>query len=352
MVNPIGPIVAADEGFHHQVADTFAVVGPSDPGVDREGLRDGDGARRLDPARLRDGQVHEPQRARRVRRGVAGQGAVDGAREPRARDRSRAHDRRADPLRGARADARRAVRARRERRAAGRVRVDVRGRAADRRSRTARCTRTGSARPPISSATTRSASARDGSRSTARAPSSSPASCVSTRDHSWGVRYGVGVPPPDVPEVDALAGLGFQMIWCPLLFERDDGSRYGMLMHFQIVTAPGLGVVHKIVMGGVEHPGRRVRAVARPRARADVRPGEPAAAGRRDPGDDRRRRDPRARGRGARRHRHPARRGPVLRLRRPSPRRMARRAPRRRRAHRRLLARPRTRGGCTRSATP
>ena len=23
--------------------------------------------------------------------------------------------------------------------------------------------------------------------------------CVSTRDHSWGVRYGVGVPPPDVP---------------------------------------------------------------------------------------------------------------------------------------------------------
>ncbi len=31
MVNPIGPIVAADEGFHHQVADTFAKVGPSDP---------------------------------------------------------------------------------------------------------------------------------------------------------------------------------------------------------------------------------------------------------------------------------------------------------------------------------
>jgi hypothetical protein len=80
------------------------------------------------------------------------------------------------------------------------------------------------------------------------------ADCVSTRDHSWGVRYGVGAPPPDVPEVDALAGLGFEMIWCPLLFERDDGSRYGMLLHFQIVTAPGLGIVHKIVMGGVEHP--------------------------------------------------------------------------------------------------
>jgi hypothetical protein len=81
--------------------------------------------------------------------------------------------------------------------------------------------------------------------------------CVSTRDHSWGVRYGVGVPSPDRPEVDALAGLGFQMVWCPLLFERDDGSRYGMLIHFQIVTAPGLGIVHKIVMGGVEHPDGR-----------------------------------------------------------------------------------------------
>ena len=76
------------------------------------------------------------------------------------------------------------------------------------------------------------------------------------------------MPPPDVPEVDALAGLGFQMVWCPLLFERDDGTRYGMLIHFQIVTAPGLGVVHKIVMGGVEHPDGSVRAVARSRAGA------------------------------------------------------------------------------------
>jgi hypothetical protein len=84
------------------------------------------------------------------------------------------------------------------------------------------------------------------------------AGCVSTRDHSWGVRYGVGVPAPDKPEVDALAGLGFQMVWCPLLFERDDGTRYGMLIHFQIVTAPGLGIVHKIVMGGVEHPDGQV----------------------------------------------------------------------------------------------
>src|SRR4051812_23432881 len=29
--NPIGPLLAADEGFNHQIADTFAIVGTSDP---------------------------------------------------------------------------------------------------------------------------------------------------------------------------------------------------------------------------------------------------------------------------------------------------------------------------------
>jgi hypothetical protein len=30
-VNPVGDLLAADEQFTHQVADTFAVVGTSDP---------------------------------------------------------------------------------------------------------------------------------------------------------------------------------------------------------------------------------------------------------------------------------------------------------------------------------
>lgn len=81
---------------------------------------------------------------------------------------------------------------------------------------------------------------------------------ISTRDHSWGLRYGVGAPLPDVEQVDALDGLSFHMIWSPLLFSLPDGGRYGMLLHFQIVSAPGLGVVHKVVMGGVEHPDGRV----------------------------------------------------------------------------------------------
>lgn len=77
-----------------------------------------------------------------------------------------------------------------------------------------------------------------------------PDTWVSTRDHSWGVRYDVGTPPTDIEQIDPLAGLSFRMIWCPVLMERPDGSRYGLFLHFQIVTAPGL--LHQVAMGGVE----------------------------------------------------------------------------------------------------
>ena len=31
MEHPIGPLIPADEAFCHQIADTFAIVGSSDP---------------------------------------------------------------------------------------------------------------------------------------------------------------------------------------------------------------------------------------------------------------------------------------------------------------------------------
>ena len=43
----------------------------------------------------------------------------------------------------------------------------------------------------------------------------SPDTWVSTRDHSWGVRYDVGLPPRDLEPRDPLAGLSFRMIWSP-----------------------------------------------------------------------------------------------------------------------------------------
>lgn len=76
---------------------------------------------------------------------------------------------------------------------------------------------------------------------------------VSTRYHSWGVRYDVGLPPQDLEPGDPLAGLSFRMIWSPIAMERPDGSRYGLFLHYQIFQGPGF--VHKhVVMGGVESP--------------------------------------------------------------------------------------------------
>lgn len=83
-----------------------------------------------------------------------------------------------------------------------------------------------------------------------------PDSWVSTRDHSWGLRYDVGQPLEDVEKSDPLTGVSFQMIWCPLFMERRDASRYALLLHYQIVKAPGF--LQKKVMGGVEHPDGRI----------------------------------------------------------------------------------------------
>lgn len=253
MVNPIGPIVAADEGFHHQIADTFAIVGPSDPAWTEKVCA---------MAMARDGSVQLGfGMGKYTNRNVLdGYGAVSRGKEQWTVRASRAiasdpEHTRVAPLRYEVLEPMRVVR----------FALD----ANDVLPVAFEWTFEAALPPTLEDRTVH----QDGYRTSAdlvryhqigvgtgwvevdgERTDLAAGGCVSTRDHSWGVRYGVGVPPPDVPEVDALAGLGFQMVWCPLLFERDDGTRYGMLLHFQIVTAPGLGVVHKIVMGGVEHP--------------------------------------------------------------------------------------------------
>ncbi len=67
-----------------------------------------------------------------------------------------------------------------------------------------------------------------------------PDTWTSTRDHSWGVRYDVGIPPADVePNEGIPAGAGFMMIWCPLRMTRRDGSQYAMHLHFTWFSMPG-----------------------------------------------------------------------------------------------------------------
>jgi hypothetical protein len=75
---------------------------------------------------------------------------------------------------------------------------------------------------------------------------------VSTRDHSCGVRYGVGAEPTDVQPRPSAPGATYHFMWSPLLMERDDGSRYAIFLNFGFSRGPGYE--HKVVMGGIEHP--------------------------------------------------------------------------------------------------
>lgn len=91
-----------------------------------------------------------------------------------------------------------------------------------------------------------------------------PDEWVSTRDHSWGVRYDVGTPPTDVDPFDPIPEMDFQMIWCPSLMTDPDGSRWGLFLH--VVDLSGFGHEQRTVTGAVEYAdGTLVRM-------ADIRP--------------------------------------------------------------------------------
>jgi len=91
-----------------------------------------------------------------------------------------------------------------------------------------------------------------------------PGEWVSTRDHSWGVRYDVGTPPTDVDPFDPVSEMDFQMIWCPVLMVDPDGTRWGLFMH--LVDLSGFGHSQRTVTGAVEHPDGTVDRMA------DIRP--------------------------------------------------------------------------------
>jgi hypothetical protein len=83
---------------------------------------------------------------------------------------------------------------------------------------------------------------------------------VSTRDHSWGVRYDVGTPPTDLDPFDPIPLMNFVMVWLPALMERADGSRYGL--HVHLVDLEGFGHQQRTVSGAIEHPDGRLDRIA------------------------------------------------------------------------------------------
>jgi hypothetical protein len=86
-----------------------------------------------------------------------------------------------------------------------------------------------------------------------------PDTWASTRDHSWGVRYGVGVPRTDVEPSGLPEGSRFQFLWSPILMERADGSRYALFVEYNHLS--GTGFVRKEAEGAIEHPDGRVERI-------------------------------------------------------------------------------------------
>ncbi|BBZ14813.1 hypothetical protein [Mycobacterium branderi] len=80
---------------------------------------------------------------------------------------------------------------------------------------------------------------------------------ISTRDHSWGVRYYVGNPVTDIPPAPELGASSHHMIWMPVLMQREDGSRCGFHLYYTASTSELVGSSLQ-VQGGFEYPdGRR-----------------------------------------------------------------------------------------------
>jgi hypothetical protein len=78
-----------------------------------------------------------------------------------------------------------------------------------------------------------------------------PDTWVSTRDHSWGVRYGVGAEATDLQPANHDPRASYHFFWTPSYLQRADGSPYGIFLnmnHFR-----GTGYENKAVWGIVEH---------------------------------------------------------------------------------------------------
>ncbi len=90
---------------------------------------------------------------------------------------------------------------------------------------------------------------------------------VSTRDRSWGVRYGVGAPIPDVAPTPMPPGASGYVLWFPVSCRQPDGTPFGLHLYYQRF---GFGDRSRLTFeGGIEHAdGTRTPFVA---ARPDLR---------------------------------------------------------------------------------
>lgn len=87
----------------------------------------------------------------------------------------------------------------------------------------------------------------------------SPDSWIASRDKSWGIRPMVGLPIEDM-EPDYQQHIPQALaIWNPLLFRRDDGSEYAFHHYYLAFNGPGFS--HCRVQGGEETPAGKINTV-------------------------------------------------------------------------------------------
>jgi hypothetical protein len=86
-----------------------------------------------------------------------------------------------------------------------------------------------------------------------------PDGWVCTRDHSWGVRYGVGHPLIDAEPPGVGMQADYEFFWSPSYLQRADGSHYAIFLSFnQFDTASGRT---RSVMSAIEHPDGRIERI-------------------------------------------------------------------------------------------
>lgn len=86
-----------------------------------------------------------------------------------------------------------------------------------------------------------------------------PDGWVCTRDHSWGVRYGVGHPLIDAEPPGVGTQADYEFFWSPSYLQRADGSDYAVFLSFnQFDTACGRT---RSVMSAIEHPDGRIERI-------------------------------------------------------------------------------------------
>ena len=99
-----------------------------------------------------------------------------------------------------------------------------------------------------------------------------PEAWVMTRDHSWGLRPAVGLPPADVqPDPMDTHPPRVLAVWNPLRFTAPEGSPFAFFQYYLLYA--GEGWRHEKVQGGFEFPDGRREPVQRiePRLRFDPR---------------------------------------------------------------------------------